>query len=116
MKTITVVHCWSAPRSRSTALLYSFEAIGDSGCVAYDEPLYREYLKQKEGTVTRPYLKELITGTPMEGDDEVKWKNELLSLQERLVLGAAKLNKKIRRRCHILQAHVEAFVPLRFRQ
>jgi len=94
MKTITVVHCWSAPRSRSTALLYSFEAIGDSGCVAYDEPLYREYLKQKEGTVTRPYLKELITGTPMEGDDEVKWKNELLSLQERLVLGAAKLNKK----------------------
>jgi len=62
--------------------------------VAYDEPLYREYLKQKEGTVTRPYLKELITGTPMEGDDEVKWKNELLSLQERLALGAAKLNKK----------------------
>jgi len=94
MKTITVVHCWSAPRSRSTALLYSFEALalGDDCCVVYDEPLYREYLKQKEITVTRPYLKELITGTPPEGDeDSNKWKRELLSLQERLSLGAAKL-------------------------
>jgi len=94
MKTITVVHCWSAPRSRSTALLYSFEALGDDNCVAYDEPLYRDYLEQKEDSVTRPYLKELITGTPPEGDDDDsnKWKRELLSLQERLALGAAKLN------------------------
>jgi protein-lysine N-methyltransferase EEF2KMT len=40
MKLITVVHCWSAPRSRSTAFLYSWEARGDD-CVAMDEPLYR---------------------------------------------------------------------------
>jgi len=94
MKAITVVHCWSAPRSRSTALLYSFEALGDDNCVAYDEPLYRDYLEQKEDSVTRPYLKELITGTPPEDDDDDsnKWKRELLSLQERLALGAAKLN------------------------
>mmetsp|Transcript_7298 Transcript_7298/g.8459 ORF Transcript_7298/g.8459 Transcript_7298/m.8459 type:complete len:618 (+) Transcript_7298:54-1907(+) len=93
MKEITVVHCWSAPRSRSTALLYSFEALGDDNCVAYDEPLYRNYLKQKEGTVTRPYLNELITGTPPEGDeDSKKWERELLSLQDRLALGTSKLN------------------------
>jgi hypothetical protein len=44
--------------------------------------------------VTRPYLKELITGTPPEGDDDDsnKWKRELLSLQSRLALGATKLN------------------------
>jgi len=34
-RVITVIHCWSAPRSRSTALLYSFEARGDD-CVAID--------------------------------------------------------------------------------
>ena len=36
--TITVVHCWSAPRSRSTAMLYSFESRG-ADTVALDEPL-----------------------------------------------------------------------------
>lgn len=42
----------------------------------------RKFLKQKEGTVTRPYLKDI---------DSQKWKRELLSLQERIVLGAEKL-------------------------
>ncbi len=56
--------------------------------------LYREFLKEKEGTVTRPYLKELIAGVPPEGDDSDPeiWKRELLSLQERIAVGAAKLN------------------------
>jgi len=86
------VHCWSAPRSRSTALLYSFEALGEDKCIPYDEPLYREYLKAKEESLTRPYLKELIAGTPPEGeDDPERWARELLSLSERLELGAAKL-------------------------
>jgi hypothetical protein len=36
----------------------------------------------------------LITGTPPEGDgDAEKWKRELFSLEERINLGAAKLNK-----------------------
>jgi len=53
----------------------------------------RKYLKQKKDTLARPYLKELITGTPLEGNgDSQKWKRELLSLQERLTLGAKKLN------------------------
>lgn len=43
--------------------------------------------------MTRPYLKELITGVPPEGDSNTeKWERELLSLQERLTLGAAKLS------------------------
>ena len=43
--------------------------------------------------MTRPYLKELISGVPPEGDvDAEKWKRELLSLQERIELGAAKLS------------------------
>lgn len=60
--TITIVHCWSAPRSRSTALLYSFEARGSSkgkkghgrdggDTVALDEPLYRRWLREKVGDV-----------------------------------------------------------------
>ena len=86
------MHCWSAPRSRSTALLYSFEALGEDNCIPYDEPLYREYLKAKEGSLNRPYLKELIAGNPPEGeDDPERWAKELLSLSERLELGAAKL-------------------------
>mmetsp|Transcript_23207 Transcript_23207/g.64335 ORF Transcript_23207/g.64335 Transcript_23207/m.64335 type:complete len:608 (-) Transcript_23207:44-1867(-) len=92
MKTITVIHCWSAPRSRSTALLYSFEALGEDKCVPLDEPLYREYLEAKKGSVTRPYLDNLIQGTPPEGeDDPERWTRELLSLSERLELGAPKL-------------------------
>ncbi|VEU36019.1 unnamed protein product [Pseudo-nitzschia multistriata] len=92
MKTITVVHCWSAPRSRSTALLYSFEALGDDKCIPFDEPLYREYLEAKKESLTRPYLEDLIAGTPPEGeDDPERWRRELLSLSERLELGAAKL-------------------------
>ena len=41
-----IIHCWSAPRSRSTALLYSFEARGSS-TIALDEPLYRRWLEEK---------------------------------------------------------------------
>ena len=60
-KRVTVIHCWSAPRSRSTALLYSFEARGDD-CVALDEPLYREWCiaKAEGGGVERPYIHEIV--------------------------------------------------------
>ena len=67
---ITVVHCWSAPRSRSTALLYSFEARWNANAdntnacptVAIDEPLYRRWLLDKGDAVIRPYTNEMIEG------------------------------------------------------
>jgi len=85
-KKITVVHCWSAPRSRSTALMYSWEARGDD-CLAIDEPLYREWLVQRGDAVARPYFHELIEGKPPEGssvEEAISWRRELLSLEDRL--------------------------------
>lgn len=85
-KTITVVHCWSAPRSRSTALCYSFEA-RSKDCVAVDEPLYREWLIKRGDSVARPYSKDLIEGKPP-ADSSVEeafaWRRELLSLEDRI--------------------------------
>ena len=84
-KLITVVHCWSAPRSRSTALLYSFEARGTT-TVAIDEPLYRQWLTERS-EVPRPYRDQLIAGTPPEGataQESSAWRRELLSLEDRL--------------------------------
>ena len=91
-KKITVVHCWSAPRSRSTALLYSFEARGKD-CVAIDEPLYREWLKQKGDSVARPYSANLISGEAPEGKDDYKWKREVNSLEERICNAAMSLGQ-----------------------
>lgn len=92
MKTVTVIHCWSAPRSRSTALLYSFEARGDD-CVAIDEPLYREWLVSKGDEVERPYFRELVEGVPPDDspDQADQWKRELQSLDERITASAQKL-------------------------
>ncbi len=92
-KQIIVIHCWSAPRSRSTALLYSFEARGDD-CAAIDEPLYREWLVAKGDSVARPYLKEMIEGVPPEEnateEEACQWKRELSSLKERISEAAAR--------------------------
>ena len=96
MSTVTVIHCWSAPRSRSTALLYAFEARND--CIGIDEPLYREYLISKGKSVTRPYLQALISGIPPEDtppEEEYKWKRELLSLTERIAEAAKKLKEGV---------------------
>ncbi|GAX22762.1 hypothetical protein FisN_11Hh347 [Fistulifera solaris] len=71
---ITVIHCWSAPRSRSTALLYSFEARDD--CCALDEPLYRQWMIDNP-QIPRPYRTEMIEGAP-------GWEKEQLSLSDRL--------------------------------
>jgi len=99
MKTVTVVHCWSAPRSRSTALLYSFEARGrdDSNVVALDEPLYVEWLRTKDAA-QRPYRANLLSGTPPNDWDDTdnpkvvhQWKRERLTFLERLEEAAAKL-------------------------
>lgn len=97
-KLITVVHCWSAPRSRSTALLYSFEARGEDNCVALDEPLYRDWLIAKGDDVARPYLKEMIDGVPPEDDQEAKdeawrWERERSSLSDRIAEAVEKLRQ-----------------------
>jgi len=84
-QSITIIHCWSAPRSRSTALLYSFEARED--CVALDEPLYRRWLEENPD-VTRPYKDELISGTPhanAKEEDYFKWTREKDDLNTRLL-------------------------------
>ncbi len=86
MKAITIVHCWSAPRSRSTALLYSFEARGD--CFALDEPLYRRWLEENRHQVRRPYTEELISGVPhvdTREEDYFRWVREQDDLKTRIV-------------------------------
>ena len=106
MSTVTVIHCWSAPRSRSTALLYAFEARDD--CIGIDEPLYREYLISKGKSVTRPYLQALISGIPPEDtppEEEYKWKRELLSLTERISEAAKKLKTGVIFCKHIANRH-----------
>jgi protein-lysine N-methyltransferase EEF2KMT len=109
-KTVTVVHCWSAPRSRSTALLYSFEARGADDCVAIDEPLYREWLIERGDSVARPYTQQMIKGIPPEDSPEEApvWERELKSLTERIQEGAEKVVdggvifcKHMAKHCHL---------------
>jgi len=95
MSTVTVIHCWSAPRSRSTALLYSFEARGKE-CVAIDEPLYRRWLIEKGESVSRPYTQEIIEGIPhssVSPSDHYKWVREKASLKQRIDHALEKLEK-----------------------
>jgi branched-chain amino acid aminotransferase group I len=108
-KNITVIHCWSAPRSRSTALLYSFEARSD--CVAIDEPLYREWLVARGDAVARPYTHEMIHGTPPDNDkgDPVRWSRELLSLEERILAAAKELPDKGIIFCKHMAKHTQLY-------
>ena len=103
---ITIVHCWSAPRSRSTALLYSFEARGSTNCIAIDEPLYRKWLEyyfvndnhSNDVTISRPYANELIKGIPHSTaceEDYFKWSREIKTLEERILDGANKLFQQL---------------------
>ena len=71
MKKITIVHCWSAPRSRSTALMYAFNSRSD--CVCLDEPLYRRWLLVHGHRFDRPYKNELFED-----------KREMKSLNDRI--------------------------------
>lgn len=97
--TITVVHCWSAPRSRSTALLYSFDARGDD-TIALDEPLYREWLVQKAkggvDTVERPYRSSLIDGISPDGENQEYWTREQTPFHERVRDAVMALSSKHR--------------------
>lgn len=89
---ITIIHCWSAPRSRSTALLYSFEA-RSPGTVALDEPLYNRWLREKisggSGNygISRPYAEPFLQGVPPDDSDDGdawRWEREKQSFNERI--------------------------------
>ena len=81
-KKLVVIHCWSAPRSRSTALLYSFESRND--CIAIDEPLYRRWLVELKDVVQRPYTDNLINGTAPPNEDGAAWKRERATFNQRI--------------------------------
>jgi hypothetical protein len=68
-----VIHMWSAPRSLSTATLYSFNQRKDTVC--FDEPLYASYLKLHPH-LYRPYREELLE------KDETDSNKVLLSLMK----------------------------------
>ncbi|KAJ8636579.1 hypothetical protein MRB53_010846 [Persea americana] len=57
MKGIEVIHSWSAPRSLSTSLMYSFAQRDDMEVL--DEPLYANFLRVSG--VERPYRQELLS-------------------------------------------------------
>ncbi|VAI45157.1 unnamed protein product [Triticum turgidum subsp. durum] len=52
-----VIHAWSAPRSLSTSLMYSFSERDDMDVL--DEPLYANFLRVTG--VDRPYRQELLS-------------------------------------------------------
>lgn len=117
-KRITVVHCWSAPRSRSTALCYSFEARDNT--VALDEPLYTAWLTAAGDSVSRPYLPNILHGNPPDGappEAAPKWKRELLSFAERIQQAAEALPdegvifcKQMAKFCEVYDFNKEAAV------
>ncbi|KAI7738905.1 hypothetical protein M8C21_020066 [Ambrosia artemisiifolia] len=62
-----VIHSWSAPRSLSTSLMYSFAQRDDTEVL--DEPLYAHYLKVTG--VDRPYREELLSKMESDGNKVV---------------------------------------------
>ena len=84
-KKVTIIHCWSAPRSRSTALMYSFDARSD--CVVLDEPLYLKWLLINQQHVQRPYKSQLINGYGWDTKpkDQYKWKREQDEMSSRII-------------------------------
>ncbi|CAN6300847.1 unnamed protein product [Urochloa humidicola] len=63
-----VIHAWSAPRSLSTSLMYSFAQRDDMEVL--DEPLYANFL-QVTG-LSRPYREELLSKMDSDGNKVVK--------------------------------------------
>ncbi|KAL7616844.1 hypothetical protein Lser_V15G00943 [Lactuca serriola] len=63
-----VIHSWSAPRSLSTSLMYSFAQRDDTQVL--DEPLYAHYLRVTG--VDRPYREELLSKMESDGNKVVK--------------------------------------------
>ncbi|KAL6324218.1 hypothetical protein AAG906_006490 [Vitis piasezkii] len=65
---IEVIHSWSAPRSISTGLMYSFAQRDDFEVL--DEPLYANFLRVTG--VERPYREELLSKMESDGNKVVK--------------------------------------------
>ncbi|CAN6452789.1 unnamed protein product [Victoria cruziana] len=63
-----VIHSWSAPRSLSTSLMYSFAQRDDIEVL--DEPLYAHYLMVTGAE--RPYRAEVLSNMDADGDRVVK--------------------------------------------
>ncbi|KAF6145226.1 hypothetical protein GIB67_041421 [Kingdonia uniflora] len=72
---IEVIHSWSAPRSLSTSLMYSFAQRDDMEVL--DEPLYANFL-QVTG-VERPYREELLSKLRFGQEDVGLWKRVIIS-------------------------------------
>lgn len=64
--TKTIIQMWSAPRSLSTATMYSFANRPDT--VVLDEPLYASYLSRNPH-IFRPYRDELINSQLTDGNE-----------------------------------------------
>ncbi|XAR49086.1 Branched-chain-amino-acid transaminase [Bertholletia excelsa] len=65
---ILVIHSWSAPRSLSTSLMYSFAQRDDTEVL--DEPLYAHFLHVTG--VQRPYKEEVLSKMEPDGNKVVK--------------------------------------------
>nr|GMD42133.1 branched-chain-amino-acid aminotransferase-like protein 1 [Ipomoea batatas] len=65
---IEVIHSWSAPRSLSTSLMYSFAQRDDIEVL--DEPLYAHFLKVTGAK--RPYRDEVLSAMESDGNKVVK--------------------------------------------
>lgn len=68
MKEIQVIHSWSAPRSLSTSLMYSFAQRDDMEVI--DEPLYANFLRVTG--IERPYRDELLSNMESDGNKVVQ--------------------------------------------
>ncbi|KAK2640540.1 hypothetical protein Ddye_028335 [Dipteronia dyeriana] len=68
MQEIEVIHSWSAPRSLSTSLMYSFAQRDDMEVL--DEPLYANFLRVTG--IDRPYREELLSTMESDGNKVVK--------------------------------------------
>ncbi|KAK4852608.1 hypothetical protein QYF36_025443 [Acer negundo] len=68
MEEIEVIHSWSAPRSLSTSLMYSFAQRDDMEVL--DEPLYANFLRVTG--IDRPYREELLSNMESDGNKVVK--------------------------------------------
>ncbi|KAL9676768.1 hypothetical protein QQ045_004987 [Rhodiola kirilowii] len=63
-----VIHSWSAPRSLSTSLMYSFAQRDDTEVL--DEPLYANFLRVTGAE--RPYRDELLSKMEVDGNKVIK--------------------------------------------
>ncbi|XP_054800790.1 branched-chain-amino-acid aminotransferase-like protein 2 [Prosopis cineraria] len=65
---VEVIHSWSAPRSLSTSLMYSFAQRDDMEVL--DEPLYANFLRVT--SLSRPYREELLSKMESDGNKVIK--------------------------------------------